>query len=419
MMSALYKESGSELRIEILQEPEVESFIQAHSEVLDSTFEQVEMSSTMREHLQQSDYLFSGFKTFHELNQAFPSLIDENGNKKPFSRFLNDVKTIDKTYNERYLRAEYNFASASAQMAAKWEQMAADGDEYYLQYRTAGDGAVRPEHAALHNVTLPASDSFWDTYYPPNGWNCRCTVVQVLKYKHEATPHDEAMERGAAALAKDKKGMFNFNPGKQQKIFPDYNPYTISKCRGCSKNKLNLAAGIPENQLCQACGLLKECFVKRVEIIPNGKGVIKISRLIDKNSSDYKKLYQIAEHFSKDGVTVELTPKMSGRAPFLYDCIYGDLKGTKFYGKCPDMRINGVWYEHEGVTTGRGKRAFSNMMRRGLEQSDRIIIDDCGLSDAYIKKSIWRRVAKYGQQIEEVWIRDDHGIRMLYKRSKE
>lgn len=258
MMSALYKESGSELRIEILQEPEMESFIQAHSQVLDSTFEQVEMSSTMREHLQQSDYLFSGFKTFHELNQAFPSLIDENGNKKPFNRFLNDVKTIDKTYNERYLRAEYNFASASAQMAAKWEQMAADGDEYYLQYRTAGDGAVRPEHAALHNVTLPASDSFWDTYYPPNGWNCRCTVVQVLKYMHEATPHDEAMERGAAALAKDKKGMFNFNPGKQQKIFPDYNPYTISKCRGCSKNKLNLAAGIPENQLCQACGVIRE-----------------------------------------------------------------------------------------------------------------------------------------------------------------
>ena len=54
-------------------------------------------------------------------------------------------------------------------MAAKWENYAEDGDDYLLQYRTAGDDKVRPEHAELNGVTLPQSDSFWDTYYPPNG----------------------------------------------------------------------------------------------------------------------------------------------------------------------------------------------------------------------------------------------------------
>ena len=274
MMSALYKEKGAALRIDILREPEVESFIETHADILDSTFAQTEMSDEMRANLQRSDYIFSGFKTFHELGEAFPSLLDEDGNKKPFNRFLNDVKKIDQTYNERYLRAEYNFATASSDMAARWEQFAKDEDEYYLQYRTANDGAVRPEHAALHDITLPASDSFWDSYYPPNGWNCRCTVVQVLRYMHESTPHDEAMQRGAKALSKDKKGMFNFNPGKQQKTFPDYNPYTIRDCRNCERANGKFAWQ-PSRQFCRKCTLIQQCYLDKQN--ENSKNLMRVS----------------------------------------------------------------------------------------------------------------------------------------------
>ena len=35
-----------------------------------------------QQRLQRSNYIFSGIKTFHELGEAFPSLIDENGNGK-------------------------------------------------------------------------------------------------------------------------------------------------------------------------------------------------------------------------------------------------------------------------------------------------------------------------------------------------
>lgn len=144
----------------------------------------------MRERLTRSNYIFSGIKTFHELNEAFPSMLDENGNKKPFERFLNDVRKINDTYNANYLHAEYNFVQASATMAAKWEQFSEDGDRYNLQYRTAKDDKVRPEHAALDGVTLPMSDSFWETYYPPNGWNCFLPNTPVLTangWKHIAS----------------------------------------------------------------------------------------------------------------------------------------------------------------------------------------------------------------------------------------
>ena len=292
-MSALFREKGAALRIDILREPEVENFIETHADILDSTFAQAEMSDEMRANLQRSDYIFSGFKTFHELGEAFPSLLDEDGKKKPFNQFLNDVQKIDQTYNKRYLQAEYNFASASSDMAGRWEQFVKDEDEYYLQYRTANDGAVRPEHAALHDVTLPASDSFWDSYYPPNGWNCRCTVVQVLRYMHEATPHDEAMQRGSQALAKDKKGMFNFNPGKQQKLFPDYNPYTISKCRNCTKANLKLFAGDPSNPLCsQVCSSIRGM----VEVKPKQAIDKALEELHDLRGKEYRsKLKEITE----------------------------------------------------------------------------------------------------------------------------
>lgn len=268
MMRALFTEKGASLRIEILAEKPAQDFIRTHTDTLDSAFRQVGMSHTMRQQLSRSNYVFSGLKTFHELNEAFPSLLDENGNRKTFERFLKDVQKIHETYNRNYLRAEYNFVHASAAMAARWEEFARDGDDYLLQYRTAGDGKVRPEHAALNGVTLPPSDTFWDEYYPPNGWNCRCTAVQVRKGKYTETPRGEAMERGREALAGDKKGMFRFNPGKQRKAVPDYNPNTTSRCRDCdiAKGKTKLAKEfIPDNELCQACQLLQKCATDKTK----------------------------------------------------------------------------------------------------------------------------------------------------------
>ena len=137
---------------------------------------------------------------------------------------------------------------------------------YNLQYRTQRDEKVRPEHAALDRVTLPMSDPFWEEYYPPNGWNCRCTVVQVRKTKYPETPHDEAMALGEEATGKDTKGIFHFNPGIEQKTFPDYNPYTIKRCRDCDIAKAlapdgspvgNKLVFVPENELCAACRIVR------------------------------------------------------------------------------------------------------------------------------------------------------------------
>lgn len=318
MMRALYGQRGAQLDIDILASDEAQSFINAHAGILDSTFKQVRMTDKMRERLTRSNYIFSGIKTFHELNEAFPSLLDENGDRKPFERFLNDVRKIDETYNAGYLHAEYNFVQASAEMAAKWEQYSEDGDRYLLQYRTAHDDKVRPEHAALDRITLPMGDPFWESYYPPNGWNCRCSVVQVRRGKYEETPHNEAMSRGEEVLNGEKLSIFRFNSGKQGKTMPDYNPYTIKRCNDCdvAKGKLGLVNEIVDNQLCAACQCVRNCQGKGSYTLDDKFGErLKISNLADKTEvkentraahallSSFPNMgIQIRKHVFEDGV---------------------------------------------------------------------------------------------------------------------
>ena len=46
---------------------------------------------------------------------------------------------------------------------------------------TAGDDRVREGHRVLEGVRLPKEDPFWKKYFPPNGWNCRCTTLEIWK----------------------------------------------------------------------------------------------------------------------------------------------------------------------------------------------------------------------------------------------
>lgn len=257
MMRVLHSQHGASLSISLLTDDTVQDFITTHADILDSSMQHAQVSPLMRDRLEQSTYVFSGLKTYHELNEATFSLLDSDGNRKPFDRFLNDVQTVNQNYNHNYLRSEYNFVGASADMAARWESFDRDNDDLALQYRTAGDDHVRDEHAALEGITLPASDPFWESYYPPNGWNCRCTVVEVLRDKYPATDHDTAMQRADGALSGKYADMFRFNPGIQRRAVPAYNPYTFKNCANCdiAKGKLKFSHPI-DCDTCQLCAHL-------------------------------------------------------------------------------------------------------------------------------------------------------------------
>lgn len=253
MMETVY-ENPSKDAIELLNKDNVRAFIERHKLVLDNAVDvsirEIPLDEISIQRLKESNYVFSGIKTFHELNEAFPSLIDSEGNLLPFNQFLNSVQTINKSYNGQYLKVEYEFAKSSAYMAARWKEFEKDGEDYYLQYRTAGDARVRKTHQRLHGITLPITSKFWDKYFPPNGWNCRCTVVQVRKNKYPLSDETQAMNLGSQATAGKHQEMFMYNPGKAMTTFPAYNAYTRKACINCKDGG--------NNELCRACKIIRD-----------------------------------------------------------------------------------------------------------------------------------------------------------------
>ena len=147
---------------------------------------------------------------------------------------------------------------------------------------------------------------------------------------------------------------------------------------------------------------------------PNG-GTLTVYNSIDRNTGDFHRILRCAEFFARQGKTVVMTPKLD--VPYknpAYDMIYGSLRGTPYYGKCPDLLVDGLWYEHEGYSNVNPKTNFSNMMKRGLRQSNRVIMEDCGLTDGYMKRNVLVRISE-NQRIREVLVRKGDEIRVIFK----
>lgn len=60
------------------------------------------------------------------------------------------------------------------------------------EYVSADDSRSRPTHAHLDGLRAPAGDPVWGIWWPPNGFNCRCTTIEVFRDEPLATPHKQA-----------------------------------------------------------------------------------------------------------------------------------------------------------------------------------------------------------------------------------
>lgn len=122
---------------------------------------------------------FSSAKTLAELEKMNSFLLDK-GRIRMFDEFKKLVQKENVNFNSNYLRSEFETAKRGSEMAWKWKDYVKNSDLFpNLEYRTVNDERVRPEHAVLSGTIKPVTDDFWLTFYPPNGWRCRCYVVQT------------------------------------------------------------------------------------------------------------------------------------------------------------------------------------------------------------------------------------------------
>lgn len=215
-----------------------------------------DVSAELNAKMKGNAYLFAGWKTQKTLEEAGLKMHDEKGNIKSFEKFKNEAGEVFKKQGLN-LRAEWHHAKRTAEMAALWQEILEDGDRYDIQYRTVGDSKVRKEHQRLNGTTLPPSDPFWQMFYPPNGWGCRCTVKQVRKGKYESTnTSEDAIEIGMEDTAKPSQQIFRTNAGETHKVFPRKHPNFPKNCGGCEFN-IRLAYGLGKPE-CANCKVITE-----------------------------------------------------------------------------------------------------------------------------------------------------------------
>lgn len=78
------------------------------------------------------------------------------------------------------LQTIYRSNVQSAYAAGQWDAITEQADlAPYLLYDAVDDNRTRPEHAAWDGIVLRFDHPWWQSHYPPNGWNCRCSVIQL------------------------------------------------------------------------------------------------------------------------------------------------------------------------------------------------------------------------------------------------
>jgi SPP1 gp7 family putative phage head morphogenesis protein len=75
----------------------------------------------------------------------------------------------------------------TAYAAQAWQEIEEQADlAPYLIYDAVDDLRTREAHRQWDRRTLPVTDPWWRTHYPPNGFSCRCGVIQVSREELDA-----------------------------------------------------------------------------------------------------------------------------------------------------------------------------------------------------------------------------------------
>jgi SPP1 gp7 family putative phage head morphogenesis protein len=126
-----------------------------------------------------------------------------------------EIEMPDGTVRKRLapwrLRTIYQNNLQTAYSVGRHNQMMESVTRPFWQYMAIRDIGTRPDHGAQHGKVFHRDHPFWDQWYPPNGFNCRC-YVKTLNSRQMEQRELEEQRRGVKEMPDDG---WRYNPAKE------------------------------------------------------------------------------------------------------------------------------------------------------------------------------------------------------------
>lgn len=120
--------------------------------------------------------------TFKEWSKGIMPILQSGGwwGKKEVVDPLTGQKIVAQLGSPWRLETIFRTNMQTAYAAGAWQEIVANKEDApFLMYDAIDDQRTRPLHASWDRKVLPVDSPWWGSHYPPNGYNCRCGVIQL------------------------------------------------------------------------------------------------------------------------------------------------------------------------------------------------------------------------------------------------
>lgn len=191
--------------------------------------EDVDDADTLfRQALKDDADVFAAFRTHRMQNDIASQLLDEDGRLKEFRQFREDAESVIGTYNNHWLRTEYDTAVLRARYAADWKRFSRNADILpnlkWMPTTSADPDVFHMEYWRV-GLTLPKTHPFWKSHHPHDRWGCKCDLEETDDPVTGTIP--EVDYRPSPGL--------DSNPGLEPELFSHTHPYYTKAYPGAEK----------------------------------------------------------------------------------------------------------------------------------------------------------------------------------------
>lgn len=164
---------------------------------------------------------------------------------RSFDEFKQEAAKLTDNFNSTWLETEYNLSVATGQTSAAFLRFLSEKDTVtsFVQYQTAGDSKVRPEHAALNGKIFSLDDKEAMNLWPPNSYNCRCEMVQYLGKTEGRVTTGSQGKKALGEKFTDSK--FDINRGDLKQVFSKAQYYAEANGKKIEQMTFDKAYSLP------------------------------------------------------------------------------------------------------------------------------------------------------------------------------